>query len=299
MNLYLAAIYTNKLNIGGRYYGQMDEREKEHRLGIKHILESYHYVNGESFVRDMRRDGAKVFLDSGAFSAFTLGKEVDLEAYCRYCRDNKDIILHASVLDSVGNAEKTYQNQIAMERLGVKPLPCFHYGEDIEYLKHYVDKYPYITLGGMVPISKPMLKLWLDDLWENYLTDADGRPKVKVHGFGMTTQSLMLRYPWFSVDSSSWVQIGSVGNILMPPWGIMAISENSPKKKDAGGHLDNIKPAEADKIKARIAQEGFDFERLRTSYVSRWIYNCHAYTKLGAGLASVDKRFAAEQITLL
>ena len=32
----------------------------------------------------------------------------------------------------------------------------------------------------------------------------DGKPKVKVHGFGMTTRELLFRYPWASVDSTSW-----------------------------------------------------------------------------------------------
>jgi hypothetical protein len=43
---------------------------------------------------------------------------------------------------------------------------------------------------------------FLDDLFERGLRR---RPDLKVHGFGVTTWSLMQRYPWDSVDSSAWV----------------------------------------------------------------------------------------------
>lgn len=298
MNLYLAAIYTNKLELTGRYYNGMTPHEQRHRREIRHILESYHYVGRESFVRAMRRDGVRVFLDSGAFSAFTLGKEVDLDAYCRYCRDNADIVLHASVLDGIGDPQKTYDNQVAMERNGVQALPCFHYGEDERFLEYYVERYEYITLGGMVPIARPQLRLWLDRIWGRYLTDRHGRPKLKVHGFGLTTMSLMKRYPWFSVDSSSWVQIGNVGNVLFPEWGIVAVSPDSPKAKEAGMHADTVATPAADAIKAAVARRGFEYDRLRKEYVARWVFNCAAYREVQDTINSAPVRFVPEQIGL-
>jgi len=39
---------------------------------------------------------------------------------------------------------------------------------------------------------------------------------VKVHGFAMTSHKLMMRYPWYSVDSKSWISFGSYGQIIMP-----------------------------------------------------------------------------------
>ena len=82
-----------------------------------------------------------------------------MKEYCRYIQKNEDIIEKvdgmtcASVLDGIGDPLKTYQNQKAMEGMGVVPLPCFHYGEDERYLDYYAANYPYITIGGMVPIS--------------------------------------------------------------------------------------------------------------------------------------------------
>src|SRR5690606_17671310 len=125
--------------------------------------------------------------DSGAFSAFTKGVEIDIGDYCRFINRHKESFRVASVLDSIGDPKKTFENQKEMERQGTAPLPCFHYGDDEWYLKHYLDNYEYITLGGMVPIDTRSLRVWLDRLWSQFLTDEKGKPRVKVHGFGLTS----------------------------------------------------------------------------------------------------------------
>jgi hypothetical protein len=48
------------------------------------------------------------------------------------------------------------------------------------------------------------------------ITDDEGYPIVKVHGFGVTSTPLMARYPWYSVDSISWKLISGMGGILIP-----------------------------------------------------------------------------------
>lgn len=263
---------------------RLPEREKEARDGVKYILESYHYVGRQSAVDRMREDGVKVFLDSGAFSAYTKGVDVDIEAYCDYIHRNEDIIekidgnICASVLDGIGDPLLTYQNQKHMESLGVRPLPCFHYGEDERYLEYYVANYDHITLGGMVPISTPQLILWLDRIWEKYLTDGSGNPRLKVHGFGLTANVLMERYPWYSVDSSSWVQIAANGNIIIPNHGTLAVSKQSPDAKKYLRHVDTLPPIQRQAIEETLSSQGFDLERLQNEYSARWAYNCWYFT---------------------
>lgn len=298
MKLYLAGLYTSNFDLHGRLFSRLTEAEKQHRLDVRYLLESYHYIHRERYVNKIRRDEKKVFLDSGAFSAFTKGVEVDLEAYCRYIRDNMDIIEVASVLDGIGDPLLTWQNQRRMEQLGTTPLPCFHYGEDERYLKWYVDNYEYITLGGMVPISTPQLKLWLDEIWKHYLTDSLGRPKLKVHGFGLTTISLMERYPWYSVDSSSWVQIAANGGILLPDHGVISVSKNSPAAKQEGRHINTLPKPQQKAVAAEIEKLGFEVERVQTEYVTRWVFNCVAFGILNDRYASEEKVFVGDQMGL-
>lgn len=305
MKLYLAGIYTSNFKIGGSLYNRLTENEKRQRESATNLLESYHYIHRQTFVDSIRADGRKVFLDSGAFSAFTKGVEVDLPKYCDYIKRNKDIIEHvdgtllASVLDGIGDPLKTWRNQLAMEQLGVRPLPCFHYGEDERYLEWYIANYDYITLGGMVPISTPQLKLWLDRIWEKYLTDGSGRPRIKVHGFGLTTVSLMERYPWYSVDSSSWVQIARVGGmLLMPEARVINVSNQSPQRRVEGQHIDTLTPLQRQAVEQKLAACGVDTERMRETYLSRWCYNIWAFDQLGIQHFEEDPKFVPDQLGL-
>ena len=302
MKLYVAGAYTATFGLKGPIFNRLTENEKWQRLQVKYILESYHYVYRKSFVEKMRADGVKIFLDSGAFSAFTQGVEVDMVAYCQYIQENSDILevvdgmVCASVLDGIGDPLKTYQNQLAMESLGVRPLPCFHYGEDERYLDYYTANYPYITLGGMVPISTPQLYHWLDRVWEKHLVDGAGRPKVKVHGFGLTTMALVERYPWYSVDSSSWVQTARTGGmILYPEARVVSVSDRSPTRKVEGQHIDTLPAPQREALEKRFREMGVDTQRMRETYLARWAYNIWVYGLLGELYNTDDPKFLRDQ----
>jgi hypothetical protein len=159
-----------------------------------------------------------LFLDSGAYSAKTRGKIIDIDKYISFIYENKTAISVYAGLDVIGDSKKTWENQIIMERAGLHPLPTFHGGEDVRWLKRYIDKgYEYICLGGIVGMNTTKLKTWLDPLFNKYLIDMNGMPRVKTHGFGIANIELILRYPWYSVDSHAWQLRGSrYGKIDIP-----------------------------------------------------------------------------------
>jgi hypothetical protein len=288
MKLFLAGLYTSNFDVGGRLFARCTEYERYQRLYAKNLLESYHYVHRQAYVDRMRKDGVQVFLDSGAFSAWSKGVSVDLPSYCHYIKENDDILLKvdgdlwASVLDAIGDDQKTFENQKAMEKLGVRPLPCFHYGEDPRYLEYYVANYTSITIGGLVGKPDNLVRPWLDMIWEKYMIDGAGRAKTRVHGFGLTKPEMMRRYPWFSTDSSSWVQVAAAGGILLLPGAnVVSVSSQSPSKRIENQHLTTFAPVLRDAVEERIRSYGGDPERLQTEYLSRWCYNIYAYTLLG------------------
>lgn len=207
-----------------------------------------------------------LFLDSGAFSAFSKGVDININEYISFIKENKDYIEVYANLDVIGDAEATLKNQKIMEKKGLNPLPCFHYGDDIKYLKLYMQENDYIALGGMVPISSKNLILWLDEIF-SYICDNKGIPKVKVHGFGLTSFDLMFRYPWYSVDSTSWVMTGRFGGILVPkfrnskyiyndaPWKI-TVSNQSSDIREQGKHISTFAPMEQDIIIDYLKSKG-------------------------------------------
>lgn len=274
-NVYLATVYHN-----GRPYA-------EATVAHPFILESYHYVGKSPTTMDLLREHKrKVFLDSGAFSAFTLGAEVDIDKYAKFIQDNTDVIEVASVLDGIGDPQKTWENQCTLEDKGVKVLPCYHYGEDVRYLEHYLEHYDHITIGGMVPVSNTELRRWLDELWTKHLTDERGYPRAKVHGFGMTSMVLVYRYPWFSVDSSSWVQIGAYGAIAIRAPGdrlrTVKLSLESPSRYDMGQHYDSLPSIEQAAVRAEVERLGYDIQTLREDSTERKVHNAIVYSEQGS-----------------
>lgn len=158
---------------------------------------SFRYITTKNMKEQATRK-VELFLDSGAYSAWSQGKEINIQEYIQFIKDHQDVIDVYANLDVIGSPQGTWDNQMTMEKAGLSPLPVYHYGEDEKWLKRILGRgYPYIGLGGMVPISTNDLTKWLDGLFRNYLTDADGMPVVKVHGFGLTSLRLMLRYPWY------------------------------------------------------------------------------------------------------
>lgn len=279
----MAAIYTNNYMVGQYRNDLLNDREKEVFANVPYILESYHYVKQQKYVDALRLNNAKVFLDSGAFSAHTLNADLNVPEYVDYIQRNKDIlsiddnIVLASVLDGIGNAEETYHNQKWMEYLGFSPLPCFHAGEPDRFLEYYISNYDYITLGGMVGASTKQLTIWLDRVWNNYLVDGSGRPKLKVHGFGITAIELMKRYPWYSCDSSSWVQTAAYGAIVLPEFGTLDISDKNSSKHQIWQHAMTLTKIEQNILFESLESQGFTYERLSQYYVSRAAFNVLAY----------------------
>ncbi|MFW6326751.1 MAG: hypothetical protein ACOC2F_00405 [Bacteroidota bacterium] len=209
-----------------------------------------------------------LFLDSGAFSAKTQGVEIDIQEYIQFIKRHEKAIDVYANLDVIGSAEKTWENQMIMEKEGLHPLPVFHLGAPRSFLERYIDRYDYIALGGMVGIKNSQLIQWLDPLWRDLLTKPNGIPKVKVHGFGLTSLRLMLRYPWYSVDSTSWVVTGRLGGIYMPrfadgkwiydrnSWKI-SVSNKSPDLKEAGSHIETLPPIQKQIVLRYIEEKGY------------------------------------------
>jgi hypothetical protein len=282
--------------LAARYNGHRADRESgnPHQVNAAaesypYHLESYHYVGKGQYDELIRRNDHKLFMDSGAFSMFTLGIDVDLELYGRYLTSAHDYIEVASNVDAIGAGKEreSYENQKALEsfRLPVKVCPVHHARDDDRWLVKYLDEgYDYLFLGGMVPETTPYLFEWLDHIWDKYLALPDGTARIKVHGFGLTTFELMERYPWYSVDSTSWVMIGMFGNILMMVNGkprAITFSERSPNAKAADKSFWSLDAVTQDHMRKVLAAEHPDFtpEALSESYGMRDRWNIRFFKK--------------------
>lgn len=238
----------------------------------------------------------ELMLDSGAFSAFTRGQEIDVDAYIRYVKQHRwgiDQIVNVDVIPGRSGktpsqtevneaAEQTYKNLKYMERHGLHPLPVFHFGEDYYYLDRLLDEgYTYIALGGLARGKSPDARRnWLDRTWTR-LTTPDGWPIVDVHGFGITAVPILFRYPWASCDSTAWMLTPAYGGIFVPREKngqfdftqtpeIVKLSSKSPTLTE-GKHFDNLGKRVREQVLKYIHSEGHDLEELRASWVPRTV----------------------------
>lgn len=186
-----------------------------------------------------------LMLDSGAFSAWNRGEEIKLSDYIDYLNDNKDLLSSYVSLDMLPpgdavyktsdeyelSATVSYSNQQKMKEAGLQPIPVFHQGEEWEWLERMLaDGEPYIGISASSERTqtKDMYK-WYDDCF-CILTNSDGWPLVKVHGFGVTLMKALRRYPWCTVDSTTWSLTAGYGKIFIP-------------KCDVDGRPDYLEPA--------------------------------------------------------
>lgn len=176
-------------------------------------------------------DQFRFFLDSGAYSAWTKGSVIDIDEYCAFIKANIEHIDVYPCLDvipgrpGVGNAtdkerdeaaDATWANYLYMVGEGLDPIPVYHYGEHERHLDRMLDYgCSYIGIGGLVGVPSQLRILFLDRLFKR-IVDANGMPRVKTHGFGMTSVPLIFRYPWYSVDSTTWIKMTMSGSVILP-----------------------------------------------------------------------------------
>jgi hypothetical protein len=222
-----------------------------------------------------------LFLDSGAFSAHTQGIKIDIDNYINFIKENQCCISFYANLDVVNDPKTTLKHQKIMESAGLNPVPVFHVGNTIEYLYHYIENYNYICIGGMVGKLPNYLIEYLDSYF-SIISDKKGYPQIKIHGFGLTSVNLLLRYPWYSVDSSSWATISRMGAVLIPklknnkwdfrdvPWQV-GFTARSPLNQDKLKHYKNLSPVLKRNVKLYIEKKGYSigkskFVNVNTDY---------------------------------
>jgi hypothetical protein len=248
-----------------------------------HVLEAYPAAKRPAVRRAIEESGKRVFLDSGAYVVKSRGKSIDLQEYTNFIRDNQSCIEYAAALDVIDDPEASYDNIRSMEDdLGARMvLPTFHVDEDEKWLERYLDDgHKHICLGGMVRCSVEKLSVWLSRLWPRYLN----QPDLKVHGFGLTAPRVLLAFPWYSVDSTTWATAAKHGEIIikfgpyLDHFARISLATRSPAQCDPLSlkpisHFDLLLPSQQNSLVRQIENKGFTLDDLREEHTSRWLWN--------------------------
>ena len=221
---------VNSGNITGKnreYYIKNSEGK------IFNNLYSYYYLkdsSDEKVLEAFELTKGKIMIDSGAFTAWSKNIEIDEDKYIKFINKWDKYVYLFGQIDVIPTkkahskqiekcCEETWKNYLYMyERINSpkKLLYTFHYGEPIKFLKQalsWKDKnesqMEYIALGGLVGKTTEQREKFLNTCFK--IIKDSPNPNIKVHGFGVSTLELWLKYPFASCDSFSASQSANYG----------------------------------------------------------------------------------------
>ena len=236
-----------------------------------------------------KSDTSKLFIDSGAYTAYTKGVTLSADDYIGYLNSITEHCTIFAQLDTIPgrygqpktvdeklNAPRlSWENYLYMrERLKEpqKLIPIFHQGEDYKWLENMLEwtdsegkHIPYI--GVSPAMDMPGLEEFLDKSFQ--IIEKSSNPHVKTHAFGMTQLKILEMYPYTSADSTSWKLSAAMGSIYTQ-YGTIYVSDRG--KSDKSYILNQ--PKEAQKNLFRYIEDcGYTFEQVASSDTARYIVN--------------------------
>lgn len=176
------------------------------------VLESYYYANGA--VRANIPRIKNFLLDSGAFTFFNSGKNVNfdkyVEEYGEFVKEFGIKLFFELDIDSIVGFEKVLQYRRRLEQItGRQPIPVWHISRGLERFKQDANEYPYVALGGIVSGE------WTPEGERQFpwFIQTAHQSGAKIHGLGYTKLSGLHKYHFDSVDSTAWTTGNRFGYI--------------------------------------------------------------------------------------
>lgn len=189
---------------------------------------SYHVAkNVNALLKKMDGYIPKTFmLDSGAFSVWSNGGTINLQAYIAFAKELKMSLPSECELNVVNldvlpgkinntptdeerekSAQEGWNNMLQLENEGLKVIHVYHQHEDLKWLEKLRQHSDYIGISPANDLPMNQKLRFMDSCY------AKIKGTIKTHGFAVTSPDQLYRYPLFSADSSSWVSAGRFGTV--------------------------------------------------------------------------------------
>lgn len=177
-----------------------------HRAGGRNSLQSAYYLGYKKPPNEL--GFPRYLLDSGGFTLRKNGEPCDLRRYVEYI--NEFDVKTAFNMDTLCWRE-SMGNQIVLEReTKATILPVFHYSDWVQDgttgLRELMGAYPYFSVAALGAPGALERRRFYDDVFALVGT------RNRLHGLGATAIDHMLRYPFYSVDSTTWINAQRFGS---------------------------------------------------------------------------------------
>lgn len=191
------------------------EFESVFARGHKNALVSYYYLRsmlkkyktlGEFFkAYGWPMEGCRIMVDSGAYSAKTLGVNLPIEEYIDFVKANIEYISVPIMMDAVLDPVSTRYNYELHKKSGIRFMSAFHRPEPWNFFDAFTEDSDYIGLAPM-PKSTSNVKI---EWFQKAQARAAERHKFsgrapQYHLLGSTSEKVMMEMDAVSTDSSSW-----------------------------------------------------------------------------------------------
>lgn len=238
---------------------------------------------------DKKHSPSKLFIDSGAFTAYTKGVTLSTDMYIDYLNSISESCDIFAQLDTIPGSfgkpktreeralapELSWENYLYMRSHLKEPdklIPIFHQGEDYKWLHNMLEwtdsQGNHISYIGISPATD--VKGLEDFLTNSFdIIKKSSNPNVKTHAFGMTQLRVLEEYPYTSADSTSWKLNAAMGSIYTP-WGSMYVSDRGISDKT---YILNQPKQAQDKIIEYVRECGFTFDEVAKYDYVRYIVN--------------------------
>lgn len=209
-------------------------RDGLYRVGVRHILVSYFYLRKwlkKHSVEEISTDLGRfdyVILDSGGFTLLQERKDreekgeqasddaVSVRDYAEEYYEELKRIGHlfsmCAEVDLPSDVGVDFSEGIKRELVsgGVPIVPVMQ-GQPVAHFEKlgWFETYPYIAVGSAV-IGKPKYRGWIRDVFLK--GQACGN---LFHGFGATTDEVLTKGQFYSVDSTTWLDGGKFGTTMV------------------------------------------------------------------------------------
>lgn len=145
-----------------------------------------------------------LLIDSGAFTAFTIGKKIDLVEYADNLNRYGKRASAAFNLDVIGDwraSAKNYERLRSRVDNEVNILPVWHTASPVTELHRLCREHNYVGIGGAVEHASTPKRLMPALIRAHLVAREHG---TLLHGLGVTGATTLNRLPWHTADSSTW-----------------------------------------------------------------------------------------------
>lgn len=203
-----------KVHLAGLCSSQSSSWFFREQLFPKFILESFFYL--EDWLFEIPTFSVENFmLDSGAYTFLAQKKRMDAD-WDEYVERYAETIVRRGIkyffeldIDSLVGLDEVERLREKLEQLtGRKSIPVFHKARGKQYWLDMIAAYDYVAIGGIVTKEIKMR----EHKFLSWFLKTAREKKTRVHGLGYTNFVGLTKYPFYSVDSTSWV--GSKYGIL-------------------------------------------------------------------------------------